>query len=580
MAVVVSAVVSKSGRTTGGLSVKISGSGFVATPTVTFGGTAATAVVFVSATLLTCTTPAKAAGAVDVKVTNPDTTNGTLVNGFTYYTPASRDDVIQVAINGTVITPRKGSISGSRGRSKTECNFAVDSGTIPSAYQEIRIGLGSIAADDLIFYGNVDLVSQALVAETNISYDVRCVDLSRKANRRRVYKVYASQSTTAIAQDIVTSFTSGFTSVNVQASLTSVAITFAGETVTEALDKLVALASKTGTQHFWYWDNSQDLHLFTSETVTEPDTLNSTNYKTVVGSFKYDKDPSEIRNRIRVKGFGESLPFSTPSGQTVWPCSDTVANGVGASLPSILIPTINGKTLVTTSQFVVGGATGQAQATAAGAAAVVLNGHISATFSGGAWVNIGGTPYLCTVSSANPNDTLSITSSITGGGTLLADVAANAQIVVISSVTVSINTAIPSGTAWNLAAERNNTTSQTNVAAAEGGDGIHEGEISDSTLFTATALNNAGDAELTTYAPMTRNKATYESFDKNSAPRRLCTISNFQGVTDTLYIQQADFREFDYDPLGGNALLPFIFSVTASNDQVTIEQVLKQIHTA
>ncbi len=72
------------GSSLGGTNVTISGSGFNAGATVTFGGSAATNVVVVNSGQITAKTPAHAAGAVNVTVTNTDTTNGTLINGYTY----------------------------------------------------------------------------------------------------------------------------------------------------------------------------------------------------------------------------------------------------------------------------------------------------------------------------------------------------------------------------------------------------------------------------------------------------------------------------------------------------------------
>ena len=62
----------------------ITGTGFLTGATVTLGGTAATNVIVVGATSITATTPAHAAGAVNVVVTNTDTQTGTLNNGYTY----------------------------------------------------------------------------------------------------------------------------------------------------------------------------------------------------------------------------------------------------------------------------------------------------------------------------------------------------------------------------------------------------------------------------------------------------------------------------------------------------------------
>ncbi|MEW6127530.1 MAG: IPT/TIG domain-containing protein [Acidobacteriota bacterium] len=72
------------GTVAGGLTVTISGTGFVSGATASFGGTPATNVNVVSATSITATTPAHTAGAVDVTVTNPDNQSATLTNGFTY----------------------------------------------------------------------------------------------------------------------------------------------------------------------------------------------------------------------------------------------------------------------------------------------------------------------------------------------------------------------------------------------------------------------------------------------------------------------------------------------------------------
>ena len=84
--VAVTSVAPAGGKVTGNSSVTINGTGFESGATVMFGGSAATNVVFVSSIKLTATTPAHAAGQVNVTVTNPDTTTGTLTNGFTYLT--------------------------------------------------------------------------------------------------------------------------------------------------------------------------------------------------------------------------------------------------------------------------------------------------------------------------------------------------------------------------------------------------------------------------------------------------------------------------------------------------------------
>jgi len=82
--VTVTSVIPPAGKTTGGKNVTINGSGFQSGATIKFDTSFATNVVFVNSTKLTAKTPAHAAGFVNVTVTNPDTSSGTLTNGYKY----------------------------------------------------------------------------------------------------------------------------------------------------------------------------------------------------------------------------------------------------------------------------------------------------------------------------------------------------------------------------------------------------------------------------------------------------------------------------------------------------------------
>ena len=68
----------------GGETITVTGTGFQTGATVTIGGTAAPAVSYVSATQITFTTPAKAAGDYDIVITNTDTGSATFINGISY----------------------------------------------------------------------------------------------------------------------------------------------------------------------------------------------------------------------------------------------------------------------------------------------------------------------------------------------------------------------------------------------------------------------------------------------------------------------------------------------------------------
>ena len=96
-----------SGSTAGGTSVTITGSAFASGATVSIGGVAATNVNFVNSTTITATTPAHAAGTVNIAVTNPDAQTGTLTNGFTFNAPSGETVLLADDFNNSVIDPSK-----------------------------------------------------------------------------------------------------------------------------------------------------------------------------------------------------------------------------------------------------------------------------------------------------------------------------------------------------------------------------------------------------------------------------------------------------------------------------------------
>lgn len=85
------------GLIVGGQAVTITGTGFVATPSIRFNGVLATSRVFVDAQTLTCVTPLGTLGPVVVFVSNPDTSFHTLAAGYTYVMALPVTDLDQLS---------------------------------------------------------------------------------------------------------------------------------------------------------------------------------------------------------------------------------------------------------------------------------------------------------------------------------------------------------------------------------------------------------------------------------------------------------------------------------------------------
>jgi hypothetical protein len=103
----VSSITPNSGTTAGGTSVTISGNNFNAGATASIGLSAATNVVVVNSTTITASTPAHAAGTVNVTVTNTDAQSGTLVSGYTYTVPGGETVLLADDFNNASLDTTK-----------------------------------------------------------------------------------------------------------------------------------------------------------------------------------------------------------------------------------------------------------------------------------------------------------------------------------------------------------------------------------------------------------------------------------------------------------------------------------------
>ena len=148
----ISNITPEGGGTSGGTTVSITGTGFVAVPSVTFGGVAATGVSFSGSTSITATTPAHGAGAVDLVVTNPDGQSVTYGGAFNYYDPPTV----------TSVNPDEGSSAG--GSSVTITGSAFLAGATVSFGGTAASGVNVVSATSIIATtpahaaGTVDIV--------------------------------------------------------------------------------------------------------------------------------------------------------------------------------------------------------------------------------------------------------------------------------------------------------------------------------------------------------------------------------------------------------------------------------------
>lgn len=148
-----------------------------------------------------------------------------------------------------------------------------------------------------------------------------------------------------------------------------------------------------------------------------------------------------------------------------------------------------------------------------------------------------------------------------------------------SSSTGSITAAIPAGTSINLTVLRNDTSAQAALAALEGGDGIHEHQISDSTLVTDAAAAAVGDADLENFSSA-NVKAGLVTRDQNAFAGRTLTF-NFSApvsVTGAYLAQSVEITDIEILAVRG-ALYPKR-TVQCADTRFTLQDVLRAVQIA
>lgn len=328
MSILITAVVPGSDRIGGGVAAIILGSGFVATPGVTFGGTAATSVVFVSATRLTCIVPAHAAGDVNVVVTNPDTTTSTLTNGFTYYTPVSRETELIIDFGGVTPAVRHDTpaVAVTQSATQGQSTFAVDDQG-PVLFTPVKLGLGSLADADLLFRGKVQVSAQSHEDTLdNPIWNVTAVDLRAEFNRNLVYGSYVAEDADLALLDVLAKSCPDFTGAHIVSGLDPITITFDGVVPEDAANQIATMIGG-----YFYWDKSYDVHLFITETPDlTPDPIDYTNTTLLnAPAFTFTKDGTQFRNQVIGIGASVQAFADTPVGSTALPVVSNIFPSAG-----------------------------------------------------------------------------------------------------------------------------------------------------------------------------------------------------------------------------------------------------------
>jgi len=169
-----------------------------------------------------------------------------------------------------------------------------------------------------LFSGRILTKEEDFLPPNLLKYQIECIDNTRDLDKKLVIESYLDTLAGNIIKDIISKYTSGFTTTNVADGPTITRIAFDYIQVSEAITKL---AEACGYE--WYIDYDKDIHFFFKTDFPAPFQLddNQEHYKELI----INTDTSQLRNRVYVKSSKyEILDFTelfVGDGSTVtWTC--------------------------------------------------------------------------------------------------------------------------------------------------------------------------------------------------------------------------------------------------------------------
>jgi len=149
-----------------------------------------------------------------------------------------------------------------------------------------------------IFGGKtIQVDGSSLSSADGIVYNVECVDHTYEFDKILASKTYENETIADIISDLVSSYASGFTSVNATSDFEIEKIVFNQVSLSTCMKRLAEIM-----QYDWYIDVDKDVHFFPNETKSSPFDLTDSNGNYVYKTLKRISDGSQVVNRVKVRG--------------------------------------------------------------------------------------------------------------------------------------------------------------------------------------------------------------------------------------------------------------------------------------
>lgn len=130
------------------------------------------------------------------------------------------------------------------------------------------------------------------------SIDIKCKDYTHELDRQLVSKTYTEQTVNQIITDLLSTFSTGFTSTNTNCTTVIDKVVFNYLPISKCLEKLTELVGNFE----WYVDYNRDIYFFATSDKTSLFNLTDTSNNYAFGSLSLTENTSQLRNEIIVRG--------------------------------------------------------------------------------------------------------------------------------------------------------------------------------------------------------------------------------------------------------------------------------------
>jgi hypothetical protein len=156
-----------------------------------------------------------------------------------------------------------------------------------------------------IFAGKITKMTKKVEGYEVLNYEIDCMDYTIDLNAELVPASYSDESVEDIINAIITDYTTGFTTVNVNCTELVNFISFNYETISKCIQRLAEMFG-----YEWYIDYAQDIHFFARGDEAAPFDLADTTGNYTYRSLTLKENYESIKNAVIVRGSsytGESI---------------------------------------------------------------------------------------------------------------------------------------------------------------------------------------------------------------------------------------------------------------------------------